>query len=93
MDPMLLCPGKSLVLPNLHIDQISVNTRFLLISLPNNCDEADLTSPQLLRTPRPCRQSCGNSSLCINSWKGSSELGPRRHKRRINNVFCLLPIR
>ncbi|GFW59242.1 uncharacterized protein TNCV_2781731 [Trichonephila clavipes] len=36
MDPMLLCPGKGLVLPNLHIDQISANTRFLLISLPNN---------------------------------------------------------
>ncbi|GFU36023.1 putative RNA-directed DNA polymerase from transposon BS [Trichonephila clavipes] len=33
---MLLCPGKGLVLPNLHIDQISANTRFLLISLPNN---------------------------------------------------------
>ncbi|GFT85235.1 hypothetical protein TNCV_496891 [Trichonephila clavipes] len=47
-----------------------------------------ITSPQLLRTPRPCRQSCGNSSLCINSWKGSSELGPRRHKRRILGL-CL----
>ncbi|GFX63997.1 putative RNA-directed DNA polymerase from transposon X-element [Trichonephila clavipes] len=33
---MLLFPGKCLVLPNLHIDQISANTRFLLISLPNN---------------------------------------------------------
>ncbi|GFS58334.1 putative RNA-directed DNA polymerase from transposon X-element [Trichonephila clavipes] len=36
MDPMLLCPGTGLVLPNLHIDQISANTRFLLISLRNN---------------------------------------------------------
>ncbi|GFX64579.1 uncharacterized protein TNCV_2688531 [Trichonephila clavipes] len=36
MDPMLLCPGKGLVLSNLHIDQISANTRFLLLSLPNN---------------------------------------------------------
>ncbi|GFV95731.1 uncharacterized protein TNCV_1727811 [Trichonephila clavipes] len=36
MDPMLLCPGKGLVLPNLNIVQISTNTRFLLLSLPNN---------------------------------------------------------
>ncbi|GFX75101.1 uncharacterized protein TNCV_3170291 [Trichonephila clavipes] len=36
MDPMLLCPGKGLVLPNLNIEQISSNTRFLLIYLPNN---------------------------------------------------------
>ncbi|GFX80371.1 putative RNA-directed DNA polymerase from transposon BS [Trichonephila clavipes] len=36
MDPMLLCPGKGLVLPNLNIDQISTNTRYLLLSLPNN---------------------------------------------------------
>ncbi|GFU87954.1 uncharacterized protein TNCV_1335231 [Trichonephila clavipes] len=36
MDPMLLCPGKGLVLPNLNINQISTNTRFLLLSLPYN---------------------------------------------------------
>ncbi|GFX63624.1 uncharacterized protein TNCV_2005531 [Trichonephila clavipes] len=36
MDPMLLCPGKGLILPNLNIDQIATHTRFLLISLPNN---------------------------------------------------------
>ncbi|GFT37017.1 uncharacterized protein TNCV_175361 [Trichonephila clavipes] len=36
MDPMLLYPGKSLVLPNLHIDDIARNTRFLILSLPNN---------------------------------------------------------
>ncbi|GFU12394.1 uncharacterized protein TNCV_723561 [Trichonephila clavipes] len=36
MDPMLLCPGKVLVLPNINIDQISTCTRFLLISLPSN---------------------------------------------------------
>ncbi|GFS55710.1 hypothetical protein TNCV_132031 [Trichonephila clavipes] len=36
MDPMLLCPGKGVVLSNLHIDQISANTRFLLLSLSNN---------------------------------------------------------
>ncbi|GFW42574.1 uncharacterized protein TNCV_4257681 [Trichonephila clavipes] len=36
LDPMLLCPGKGLVLPKLNIDQISTITRFSLISLPNN---------------------------------------------------------
>ncbi|GFS95801.1 uncharacterized protein TNCV_2258831 [Trichonephila clavipes] len=36
MDPMLLCPGKSLVLPNLTVDDIARNTRFLILSLPNN---------------------------------------------------------
>ncbi|GFX84639.1 hypothetical protein TNCV_724471 [Trichonephila clavipes] len=36
MDPMLLCPSKGLVLPNLNIDKIATNTRFLLISLNNN---------------------------------------------------------
>ncbi|GFY24081.1 hypothetical protein TNCV_1011341 [Trichonephila clavipes] len=36
MDPLLLCPGKGLVLPNHNIDQIATHTRFLLISLPNN---------------------------------------------------------
>ncbi|GFW75347.1 putative RNA-directed DNA polymerase from transposon BS [Trichonephila clavipes] len=36
MDPMLLCPGKGLVLSNPNIDQISTNARFLLLSLPNN---------------------------------------------------------
>ncbi|GFU11427.1 uncharacterized protein TNCV_4041241 [Trichonephila clavipes] len=33
---MLLCPGKGLVLPTLNVDEISRNSRFLLISLPNN---------------------------------------------------------
>ncbi|GFX24512.1 hypothetical protein TNCV_993271 [Trichonephila clavipes] len=47
-----------------------------------------ITSPQLLRTPRPCRQSCGNSSLFINSWEGISELGPRRYKE--TNQQCVL---
>ncbi|GFT63190.1 uncharacterized protein TNCV_4746891 [Trichonephila clavipes] len=36
MDPMLLCPGKGLVLPILNIDDIARNTRFLILSLPNN---------------------------------------------------------
>ncbi|GFS70938.1 uncharacterized protein TNCV_2720001 [Trichonephila clavipes] len=37
MNPMLMCPGKGLVLPNLNIDDIARNTRLLLIlSLPNN---------------------------------------------------------
>ncbi|GFW11401.1 putative RNA-directed DNA polymerase from transposon BS [Trichonephila clavipes] len=35
MDPSLLCLGKGLVLPNLNVDQVSLNTRFLIISLPN----------------------------------------------------------
>ncbi|GFX01535.1 hypothetical protein TNCV_3970381 [Trichonephila clavipes] len=36
MDPMLLCPGKGLVLPNkLNVDQIATNARFLLIPLQN----------------------------------------------------------
>ncbi|GFU38170.1 hypothetical protein TNCV_4328621 [Trichonephila clavipes] len=36
MDPMQVCPGKGLALPNINIDQISQNTRFVLIFLPNN---------------------------------------------------------
>ncbi|GFW04147.1 hypothetical protein TNCV_2669121 [Trichonephila clavipes] len=36
IDPMLLCPGKDLVLPNLSIDDIARNSRFLILSLPNN---------------------------------------------------------
>ncbi|GFU83954.1 uncharacterized protein TNCV_560801 [Trichonephila clavipes] len=36
MDPMQLCPGKGLVLPNkLNINQIATNVRFLLILLQN----------------------------------------------------------
>ncbi|GFX37421.1 uncharacterized protein TNCV_3106731 [Trichonephila clavipes] len=35
MDPMLLCPGKGLVLPKTNIDQISTNPRYLLLALPN----------------------------------------------------------
>ncbi|GFX21017.1 uncharacterized protein TNCV_2044931 [Trichonephila clavipes] len=33
---MLLCPGKGLVLPNLNVDDISRNSRYLLIPLTNN---------------------------------------------------------
>ncbi|GFX44407.1 uncharacterized protein TNCV_1394281 [Trichonephila clavipes] len=38
MDPMLLYAGKDFVLPNLNIDHIArkKNTRFLVLSLPNN---------------------------------------------------------
>ncbi|GFV80758.1 uncharacterized protein TNCV_4619191 [Trichonephila clavipes] len=37
MDPMLLCPGKGLVLPtNPTIEEIAKNTRFFILSLPNN---------------------------------------------------------
>ncbi|GFS48804.1 hypothetical protein TNCV_748531 [Trichonephila clavipes] len=36
MDPILLCQGKGLVLPNLSIDETAQHVRFLLISLPNN---------------------------------------------------------
>ncbi|GFT74366.1 hypothetical protein TNCV_539211 [Trichonephila clavipes] len=36
VDPMLLCPGKGLVLPKLTIDQIATHVRFLVISLKNN---------------------------------------------------------
>ncbi|GFV55967.1 hypothetical protein TNCV_249631 [Trichonephila clavipes] len=36
MDPMLLCPGKGLVLPNQNIDDIANYSRFLILSLPNN---------------------------------------------------------
>ncbi|GFX97837.1 hypothetical protein TNCV_4904881 [Trichonephila clavipes] len=35
MDPMLLCPGKGLGLPNLNIDDIAKHARFLILSLPN----------------------------------------------------------
>ncbi|GFX25467.1 uncharacterized protein TNCV_1998681 [Trichonephila clavipes] len=31
-----VCPGKGLVLPTLNVDEISTNSRFLLIPLPNN---------------------------------------------------------
>ncbi|GFX38221.1 putative RNA-directed DNA polymerase from transposon BS [Trichonephila clavipes] len=36
MDPMLLCTDKGLNLPNLNIDHIAKNSRFLILSLPNN---------------------------------------------------------
>ncbi|GFS59939.1 uncharacterized protein TNCV_3957351 [Trichonephila clavipes] len=36
MDPMLLCQGKGLVLPNLHIDNVAKCSRFLILSLPNS---------------------------------------------------------
>ncbi|GFV78012.1 hypothetical protein TNCV_1661 [Trichonephila clavipes] len=36
MDPMLLCRGKSLVLPNQNVDDIAKHSRFLILSLPNN---------------------------------------------------------
>ncbi|GFV30712.1 uncharacterized protein TNCV_951331 [Trichonephila clavipes] len=36
MDPMLLCQGKGLVLPNPNVDNIVAYTRFLLLSLPDN---------------------------------------------------------
>ncbi|GFW59436.1 RNA-directed DNA polymerase from mobile element jockey [Trichonephila clavipes] len=36
VDTMQLCPGKGLVLPTLNVDELSKNTRFLLISLPSN---------------------------------------------------------
>ncbi|GFV50336.1 uncharacterized protein TNCV_3606241 [Trichonephila clavipes] len=36
MDPMLLRPGKGLVLPNLHIDNVTKCSRFLILSLPNS---------------------------------------------------------
>ncbi|GFU08320.1 uncharacterized protein TNCV_932271 [Trichonephila clavipes] len=37
MDPILLCPGKDLVLPtNFAIDEIAKNTRSFIFSLPNN---------------------------------------------------------
>ncbi|GFX65456.1 uncharacterized protein TNCV_400071 [Trichonephila clavipes] len=36
MDPKLLCQGKGLVLPTLNVDDISKNSRYLLISLTNN---------------------------------------------------------
>ncbi|GFT91495.1 RNA-directed DNA polymerase from mobile element jockey [Trichonephila clavipes] len=36
MDSLNSCPGKNLALTNLNVDQVSVNTRFLIISLPNS---------------------------------------------------------
>ncbi|GFX28823.1 nucleic-acid-binding protein from transposon X-element [Trichonephila clavipes] len=50
-----------------------------------------ITFPQLLRTPRPCRQSCGNSLLFINSGEGISELGPRRHKETHQQCVLFAP--
>ncbi|GFW90141.1 uncharacterized protein TNCV_1789631 [Trichonephila clavipes] len=35
IDPMLLCPSKGLILPNLNIDDIAKQSRFLILSLPN----------------------------------------------------------
>ncbi|GFT39371.1 putative RNA-directed DNA polymerase from transposon BS [Trichonephila clavipes] len=43
MDPMLLCPGKGLVLPTFTVDQVAAHSRFLLISLPNK--EMSIKSP------------------------------------------------
>ncbi|GFV42896.1 uncharacterized protein TNCV_3978501 [Trichonephila clavipes] len=36
MDPMLLCQGKGLVLPNLTNDDIAKHARLLILYLPNN---------------------------------------------------------
>ncbi|GFU24087.1 uncharacterized protein TNCV_2006831 [Trichonephila clavipes] len=36
MNPILLCQGKGLVLPNPNVDNIAAHTRFLLLSLPDN---------------------------------------------------------
>ncbi|GFY02238.1 uncharacterized protein TNCV_5100971 [Trichonephila clavipes] len=36
MDPILLCQGKGLVLPNPNVNNIVAHTRFLLLSLPDN---------------------------------------------------------
>ncbi|GFU99707.1 uncharacterized protein TNCV_338221 [Trichonephila clavipes] len=35
MDPMMLCPGKGLALPNLNVDDIARNTRFIILFLLN----------------------------------------------------------
>ncbi|GFW50029.1 hypothetical protein TNCV_2316111 [Trichonephila clavipes] len=47
MDPLNSCPSKDLVLPNLNIEQISSNTRFLIISLPSN--EVSSISPFVIQ--------------------------------------------
>ncbi|GFY00726.1 putative RNA-directed DNA polymerase from transposon BS [Trichonephila clavipes] len=49
MDPMLLCPGKGLALPNSDIDAIAACTRFLILSLPNN--EMCTKSPFAINKP------------------------------------------
>ncbi|GFW96996.1 RNA-directed DNA polymerase from mobile element jockey [Trichonephila clavipes] len=36
MDSLMSCPGGDLALPNLNVDKLSLNTRFLIISLPNS---------------------------------------------------------
>ncbi|GFX60254.1 uncharacterized protein TNCV_283271 [Trichonephila clavipes] len=36
MDPILLCQGKGLVLPNPNVDNIAPHSTFLLLSLPDN---------------------------------------------------------
>ncbi|GFU54078.1 uncharacterized protein TNCV_3313471 [Trichonephila clavipes] len=36
MDSLNSCPGGDLALPNLNVDKLSLNTRFLIISLPNS---------------------------------------------------------
>ncbi|GFV70388.1 uncharacterized protein TNCV_4798071 [Trichonephila clavipes] len=36
MDPMLLCPGKDLVLPTPNVDGLSQHIRFLFLAFPNN---------------------------------------------------------
>ncbi|GFW90153.1 hypothetical protein TNCV_1789741 [Trichonephila clavipes] len=36
MDPMLLCPGKGLVLPTLNMYKVSEQGLVLILSLPNN---------------------------------------------------------
>ncbi|GFT52193.1 uncharacterized protein TNCV_2530601 [Trichonephila clavipes] len=36
MDPMQLCPGKCLVLPNLNVGSIALHPRFLILTIPSN---------------------------------------------------------
>ncbi|GFT82721.1 uncharacterized protein TNCV_1784591 [Trichonephila clavipes] len=43
MDPNMLCPGKSLVLPTFTVDKVAAHSIFLLISLPNK--EISIKSP------------------------------------------------
>ncbi|GFY34950.1 adhesion G-protein coupled receptor G4 [Trichonephila clavipes] len=69
MDPMLLCPGKGLVLPSFNIDKVSMTARFLLISLPNN--EMSKKSPfavhkalaGICREPKSIKPLCSGDLL------------------------------
>ncbi|GFW23172.1 uncharacterized protein TNCV_3802721 [Trichonephila clavipes] len=85
MDPMLLCPGKGLVLPtNLTIDEIAKNTRFFILSLQNN--EMPSKSPfAIFKALQAIESHPSNSKLCP-KWKTEKEIQVIKTNRNIPYV-------